>query len=57
MPHWNGVDLWHAVVVVGISQTHVYVNDPDEVNAPTPIPIGDFDLAWLAQNERYAVLS
>ena len=46
----------HAVVVVGIGKYYVYVNDPAVAEAPIPVPIGDFDLAWLERNEWYAVI-
>ena len=34
----------------------VYLNDPALTNAPIQVPRGDFELAWLAQDESYAVL-
>ena len=39
-----------------IDSDHVYLNDPDLPEAPVAVPLADFDLAWLAQDERYAVL-
>lgn len=56
LPHWFGHNTLHAVVVIGMDPEHVYVNDPGYPDAPIRVPIGDFDLAWLAQDERYAVL-
>jgi len=35
---------------------YIYLNDPELPDAPIPVTQGDFDLAWLAQDERYAVL-
>jgi ABC-type bacteriocin/lantibiotic exporter with double-glycine peptidase domain len=46
----------HAVVVVGIGEHYVYINDPAVTYAPIPVPIGDFELAWLERNEWYAVI-
>lgn len=43
--------------MVGMSEQFLYINDPEFEKSPIPVPYGDFDLAWLAQNERYAVLS
>lgn len=57
LPHWNKVNTQHAVVVVGMDQAHVYLNDPEFPAAPIQTPLGDFDLAWLAQDEVYAVLT
>lgn len=55
-PHWVE-DASHAVVVVGMDDQVVYINDPAFPNAPIPVPHGDFDLAWLEHNEVYAVLA
>lgn len=57
LPHWNNVNTQHALVVVGMDQDYVYLNDPEFPLAPIQTPLGDFDLAWLAQNEVYAVLA
>jgi len=55
LPYWNRNAL-HAVVVVGMDENYIYLNDPDLPDAPISVMQGDFDLAWLAQDERYAVL-
>ncbi len=34
----------------------VYLNDPARPNAPIEVSHGDFDLAWLEQDEFYAAL-
>ncbi len=46
----------HAVVVVGMDRDYVYLNDPAAVTVPVPVPLGDFELAWLERDEYYAVL-
>lgn len=56
LPHWE-IDTDHAVVVVGMDQQWVYINDPAFARAPIPISHGDFDLAWLERDEYYAVLT
>lgn len=56
LPHWAGHNTLHAVVVVGMGSDQVYLNDPGFPKAPIAVSVGDFDLAWLAQDERYAVL-
>ncbi|MEZ4712863.1 MAG: cysteine peptidase family C39 domain-containing protein [Caldilineaceae bacterium] len=55
LPYWTQ-STDHAVVVVGIDGDNVIVHDPAFNNLYIAIPIGDFDLAWLAKDERYAVL-
>lgn len=56
LPHWQQISTRHVVVVVGMDSEYVYLNDPAFANAPVRVPIGDFDLAWLQRDERYAVL-
>ncbi|MEJ2750598.1 MAG: cysteine peptidase family C39 domain-containing protein [Anaerolineae bacterium] len=46
----------HAVVVVGMGEHYVYINDPAVAEAPIPVPKGDFELAWMERNEWYAVI-
>ena len=57
LPYWNQVSTQHALVVVGMNEQHIFVNDPEFPQAPFQVSLGDFDLAWLAQDELYAVLS
>lgn len=56
LPHWDA-DTDHAVVVVGMNEEEIYVNDPAFERAPIAITRGDFDLAWLERDEYYAVLA
>lgn len=56
LPYWDE-DVPHAVVLVGMDEQFVYLHDPELAIAPVSVSIGDFDLAWLAHGERYAVLS
>lgn len=53
LPHWDEATS-HAVVVVGLNDDTVYVNDPAFPDAPIPVAKGDFDLAWLERDEYYA---
>jgi ABC-type bacteriocin/lantibiotic exporter with double-glycine peptidase domain len=46
----------HAVVVVGMTDNYIYVNDPAVRTDFIPLPHGDFELAWLERGEYYAVL-
>lgn len=56
LPYWQR-NIDHAVVVVGIDESQIYLNDPDLPTAPTRVPLGDFDLAWLEHDEMYAVIT
>lgn len=47
----------HAIVVVGLDDQNVYINDPEFIKSPISVPRGDFNLAWLEHDEMYAVLS
>ena len=55
LPYWNG-DEQHAVVVVGLDDNYIYLNDPAFPTPAIPVSRGDFDLAWLEWDELYAVL-
>jgi len=55
LPYWNESTL-HAVVVIGLDDQYVYVNDPAHPEAPILVSHGDFELAWLERDELYAVL-
>lgn len=56
LPYWSE-ETSHAVVVVGIDEKQVYLNDPFLDFAPVQVPIGEFDLAWLEGREMIAVVS
>lgn len=53
--YWN-VTTFHAVVVVGIDEDRVYVNDPYFDDAPKAIQQAEFILAWLEQDFWYGVI-
>ena len=46
----------HAVVVAGIDDKQVYLNDPAFPDAPQTITIDEFMLAWLEMDEFYALV-
>ena len=56
LPYWSEA-AFHAVVVVGMDDECVYVNDPAFDQAPQPVTWGDFDLVWIEQGYYYAVVS
>lgn len=55
LPYWD-YETNHAIVVVGYDENHIYVNDPDRLDAPIAVPTGDFELAWLERDYAYAVI-
>jgi predicted double-glycine peptidase len=55
LPYWDE-DTSHVVVVIGIDETTVFVNDPAFKDAPQSIPIDDFLLAWSEFDYRYAII-
>ena len=56
LPHWTyGTD--HALLVVGCDEDQMYVNDPACSEFPITVPWGDFELAWLARDYYYALIT
>ena len=55
LPYWQS-STFHAVVVAGLDDQSVYLNDPDFPDAPVQVSHGDFGLAWLERDELYAAL-
>lgn len=55
LPYWT-YNTDHAVVVVGMDNLYIYLNDPAFNKSPIPVSHGDFDLAWFEREEFYAVL-
>ena len=47
----------HAVVVVGFDEQTIYVNDPVFDEHPISVPIIEFELAWMAFDYRYSVIT
>jgi len=55
LPYWN-VSTYHALVVIGLDEEFVYLNDPAFAVAPMQVSHGDFELAWQERDEYYAAL-
>ena len=49
-------DTAHALVVVGIEQETVLVNDPEFEQSPQAVPLDEFLLAWLEQDYRQSLI-
>jgi ABC-type bacteriocin/lantibiotic exporter with double-glycine peptidase domain len=56
LPYWT-YSTDHAVLVVGYDEGQLYVNDPHCSEAPIAVPRGDFELAWLKHDYRYALIT
>ncbi len=52
---WNQATA-HAVVVVGIEDDSIYVNDPAWAQAPKEISVAEFELAWLDLDQFFAII-
>lgn len=56
LSYWDyGTD--HALVVVGFDEQAIYVNDPAFDEHPLSVPVIEFELAWMAFDYRYGVIS
>lgn len=55
LPYWQEATD-HAIVVVGIDERQIYVNDPDIPTVPQPISLAEFELAWLEKDYLCAVI-
>jgi ABC-type bacteriocin/lantibiotic exporter with double-glycine peptidase domain len=55
LTYWTD-DTAHALVVVGIEQETILVNDPEFEQAPQAVPLDEFLLAWLEQDYRQALI-
>jgi ABC-type bacteriocin/lantibiotic exporter with double-glycine peptidase domain len=54
--YWNNQETIHAVVVIGIEEDKIYVNDPAFEDAPKEISLTEFGAAWFEEKELYAVI-
>ncbi len=46
----------HAVVIVGLDDTAVYLHDPNFTDSPQIVSRAEFELSWLEKNYLYAVI-
>ena len=50
-------DTDHVVVVTGIADNLVYIHDPDLDAGPISVSRTQFELAWLEEDYRFAILA
>ncbi len=55
IPYWSE-PTGHALVVVGIDESRVFVNDPAFSEAPKSFTIADLELAWLEMDQFFAII-
>ena len=55
-PYWQERNTEHAVVVVGIDQSFVYMNDPAVDEAPQMVTQRAFLAAWGDRDYEYAAI-
>lgn len=56
LPYWDGLENSHAVVVTGLVDDTIYLNDPAFTRFPLRVGRGYFELAWLEWDETCAVI-
>lgn len=54
-PHWE-IETAHAVVILGMDETTVTLNDPGINHGPTSVGLGDFYLAWDEMANLYGLM-
>jgi ABC-type bacteriocin/lantibiotic exporter with double-glycine peptidase domain len=55
LPYWEDITN-HAVVIIGIDEQYVYLNDPDTAESPQVVSLAEFELAWLEKDYLFAVI-
>lgn len=56
LSYWTS-QTGHALVVTGIDEQSVIVHDPAIREPNKHIPIVEFEMAWIEQDQRYAVVT
>lgn len=56
LPYWD-LATAHAVVLLGLDETEVVINDPGMTQAELHVSLGDFELAWDEMANLYALLT
>ncbi len=56
LPYWSYPSN-HAVVIVGLDENTIILNDPAFTDSQQRVPVGDFELAWLNCDNACAVIT
>jgi len=56
LSYWEE-SAWHAVVIVGMDETKIYLNDPFFDKAPQSVSHLEFYLAWDEMDNTFAVIT
>jgi ABC-type bacteriocin/lantibiotic exporter with double-glycine peptidase domain len=56
LPYWK-IDTAHAVVLLGLTDDEVYLDDPAFSESPQVCSLSAFQTAWQEFENRYAVIS
>lgn len=56
LSYWTS-QTGHALVVTGIDEQSVIVHDPAVREPNKRIPIVEFEMAWIEQDQRYAIVT
>src|SRR5262249_9743135 len=56
--HWGDEITEHAVVVIGIDQSHdlIYIHDPFFAQAPIEMSLIEFEAGWIEGDGYYAII-
>jgi ABC-type bacteriocin/lantibiotic exporter with double-glycine peptidase domain len=55
LPYWSSA-VYHAVVLVGYTETEFFIHDPAFAYAPHTVTIGDLELVWIEDDSYVAVV-
>lgn len=55
LSYWYA-ESYHAVVIVGIENNQVFINDPAFADAPKRVSVDEFILAWIGMEQFYALV-
>lgn len=55
LPYWS-IATPHAVVVTGLDEQSIWLNDPAWQQANIQVPLDEFQLAWDVMSNLYAIL-
>jgi hypothetical protein len=57
LSHWQGEVFQHAVAIIELDESTVWILDPDMDYHAIAIPVDEFMLAWLGMDYLYAVIA